>query len=119
MQIAEKYLNAFGSKDIDNLSDLYSDDVTLRDWETTITGKDNLLKANKDFFDNSEMVFYKNISDLSEKILRISRDEKLRKSIAKKGKSKYMKYFNSTLVADFIVNKTLGRDIKKRFLWEK
>jgi len=51
MQIAEKYLNAFGSKDIDKLSDLYSDDVTLRDWETTITGKDNLLKANKDFFD--------------------------------------------------------------------
>ena len=73
----------------------------------------------KDFFDDSEMVFYKNINDLSEKILKISRDEKLRKSIARKGKSKYMKYFNSTLVADFIVNKTLGRDGKKRFLWEK
>ena len=39
---------------------------------------------------------------LSEKILKISRDEKLRKSIGKKGKKKYMKYFNSTLVADFI-----------------
>ena len=48
----------------------------------------------KDFFDESEMVFYKNISDLSEKILRISRDEKLRKSIGKKGKAKYLKYFN-------------------------
>ena len=73
----------------------------------------------KDFFDDSEMVFYKNINDLSEKILKISRDEKLRKSIAKRGKSKYIKYFNSTLVADFIINKTLGRHSKKKFLWEK
>ena len=65
------------------------------------------------------MVFYKNINDLSEKILKISRDEKLRKSIARRGKSKYIKYFNSTLVADFIINKTLGRYSKKKFLWEK
>ncbi len=71
----------------------------------------------KDFFDNSEMVFYKNVNDLSEKILKISRDEKLRKSIARKGKKKYMKYFNSTLVADFIINKTLGRENKKKYLW--
>ena len=73
----------------------------------------------RDFFDNSEMVFYKNISDLSEKILKVSRDEKLRKSIAKKGKMKYMKHFNSTLVAEFIINKTLGRKNKKKFLWER
>ena len=71
----------------------------------------------KDFFNNSEMVFYKNVSDLSEKILKISRDEKLRKSIGRKGKKKYMKYFNSTLVADFIINKTLGRENKKKYLW--
>ena len=30
-----------------------------------------------------------------------------------------IKYFNSTLVADFIINKTLGRHSKKKFLWEK
>ena len=72
----------------------------------------------KDFFDNTEMVFYKNISDLSEKILKISRDEKLRKSIGKKVK-KYMKYFNSTKVADYIINKTLGRNNKSKYLWEE
>ena len=59
-----------------------------------------------DFFDDTEMVFYKNITDLSEKIEKISEDEKLRKTIGQKGKTKYMKYFNSTLVADFIINKT-------------
>ena len=63
------------------------------------------------------MVFYKNLSDLSEKILKISRDEKLRKKIAKKGKEKYMKYFNSTIVADFIINKTLEINDKKKYFW--
>ena len=38
------------------------------------------------FFNNNEMVFYKNVDDLSEKIQRISRDEILRKKIGKNGK---------------------------------
>tara|TARA_B100000963_G_scaffold358154_1_gene382088 strand:- start:6522 stop:8654 length:2133 start_codon:yes stop_codon:yes gene_type:complete len=71
----------------------------------------------RDFFNNKEMVFYKNASDLSEKILKISNDDKLRKSIAKKGKFKYMKFFNSTIVADFIINKTLGLKTKNKYLW--
>ena len=71
----------------------------------------------RDFFNSSEMVFYKNVNDLSEKILKISRDEKLRKQIAKNGKTKYMKYFNSSLVAEFIINKTLGIESKKKFFW--
>ena len=71
----------------------------------------------RDFFDDKEMVFYKNENDLSEKIIRISRDEKLRKSIARKGKVKYMKYFNSTVVADFIIKKTIGLQSKKKYFW--
>ena len=71
----------------------------------------------RDYFENNEMVFYKNENDLSEKILKISRDEKLRRSIGKKGKIKYMKYFNSTNVAEFIVNKTLDLKDKKKFYW--
>ena len=72
-----------------------------------------------DFFDDSEMVFYKNIEDLSEKIEKISENEKLRKSIGQKGKAKYMKYFNSTLVADFIIDKTYEINSKKKYLWHK
>ena len=71
----------------------------------------------RDFFTESEMVFYKNLNDLSEKIIKISRDDKLRRKIAKNGKKKYMKYFNSTEVANFIISKTL--ELKdKRYLWE-
>ena len=65
------------------------------------------------------MVFYKNLSDLSEKIKKISRDDKLRRKIAKKGKEKYMKFFNSTKVADFIINKTLNINKKNKYLWNK
>ena len=71
----------------------------------------------RDYFDDDEMVFYKNENDLSEKIIKISKDEKLRRSIGKKGKHKYMKYFNSTIVADFIIEKTLGIESKKKYLW--
>ena len=71
----------------------------------------------RDFFNDDEMVFYKNENDLSEKILKISRDERLRKSIAKKGKSKYMKHFNSTKVSDFIIEKSLGIVSRKKYFW--
>tara|TARA_B100001057_G_scaffold489851_1_gene576959 strand:+ start:70 stop:2199 length:2130 start_codon:yes stop_codon:yes gene_type:complete len=72
----------------------------------------------RDFFSNNEMVFYKDLNDLSEKIQKISRDDKLRRKIAKNGKDKYMKHFNSTNVANYIINKTL--ELKNRkYLWEK
>ena len=71
------------------------------------------------FFNSNEMVFYKNVSDLSEKIIKISKDEKLRKKIAMNGKKKYMKYFNSDLVAQYIINKTLDVKIKTKNFWEK
>ena len=72
----------------------------------------------RNFFNENEMVFYKNISDLSEKILKISSDDKLRKKIAKSGKIKYMKYFNSDLVSKYIIDKTLGIKSNRKYLWE-
>ena len=73
----------------------------------------------RDFFNDSEMVFYNNVDDLAEKIIKISQDEKLRRKIGKKGREKYLKDFNSTLVADFIVKKTFDIKNKQRFAWEK
>ena len=73
----------------------------------------------KDFFTDKEMVFYKDINDLSEKIQKISRDENLRKSIAKNGKKKYMKYFNSNIVAQYIIEKTLNLNSKNKYFWQK
>ena len=36
------------------------------------------------FFDDTEMVFYNSVNDLSEKIIKISSDESLRKKLAEK-----------------------------------
>ena len=72
----------------------------------------------RDFFSNKEMIFYKNMDDLSEKILKYKNDPDSKK-IAENGKKKYTKYFNSNLVADFIISKTLGNNSKKTFLWHK
>ena len=74
----------------------------------------------RNFFSDNELVFYKDVNDLSEKINKYSIDEKTRKKIAKKGKVKYLKYFNSTIVADYIIKRTFNSQIKKKhFIWEK
>ena len=73
----------------------------------------------QNFFNNDEMVFYKSVNDLSEKIIQISSDEKLRKKIARKGKLKYMKYFNSDVISKFIINKTLDLKDNSKYLWVK
>ena len=70
-----------------------------------------------DFFTNKEMVFYKNTDDLISKIIKINNDDKLRKSIAEAGKIKYFKYFNSLIVAEFIINKTLNINKTKKVFW--
>ena len=70
----------------------------------------------KNFFESDEIIEYKNINDLSEKIIKYNSDHKLRNKIARKGRAKYFKYFNSTLVAEFIINKTYEN--KKKYYWE-
>ena len=73
----------------------------------------------QNFFNENEMVFYKSINDLSEKIIKISSDDNLRKKIARNGKKKYMRYFNSDLVSEYIINKSLEIKTNKKYLWEK
>ena len=72
----------------------------------------------QNFFNKDEMVFYRNVSDLAEKILKISKDEKLRKKIGRKGKIKYTKYFNSNNVARYIINNTYDLNVKS-FYWHQ
>lgn len=70
-----------------------------------------------DFFTGKEVVFYSNLNDLSKKINFFSNNEKLRKSIAKKGWKKYHSKFNSTIVADYIISKTFGIKSNNKFIW--
>lgn len=69
-----------------------------------------------DFFNNKEIVTYKNTNDLIEKILKYKKDDNLRKLIAKNGRRKYFKIFNSTVVANYILSKTFNPE--KKIFWE-
>ena len=71
-----------------------------------------------DFFTKHEIIFYNSTSDLADKINKYNKDDKLRIRIAKAGRDKYFKYFNSTLVAEYIINKTFN-SLNKKFFWEK
>ena len=82
-----------------------------------LTFIDKKTKLNK-FFSNNEVVFYNSINDLSKKIIKFSQNDKLRIKIAKNGRDKYLKYFNSKIVADFIINKTLQIKSKKSYFWD-
>ena len=68
------------------------------------------------FFNDNEIVSYNNLNDLSNKIKKYSNNDKLRKKIAKNGRNKYFKYFNSTIIAEFIISKTFN--INKKYYWE-
>ncbi len=70
-----------------------------------------------DFFTNKEIVFYNNLSDLSEKLNKFKKDKKQGKKIAKSGKEKYLKYFNSEIISEYILSKTLDYKIKKKVIW--
>ena len=71
-----------------------------------------------DFFSKNEIIFYKNLDDLSYKINKYKRDRNVAKKIAKNGRDAYLKKFNSMIVADFILSKTLDYKSKYKFSWE-
>ena len=83
-----------------------------------LTFIDEKTKFN-DFFSKNEIVFYKDIEDLSYKLNKYKKDTKEMRRIAKNGKKHYFKYFNSTIVADFIIDRTFGNGSKKKYIWEK
>ena len=71
----------------------------------------------KNFLNHNEIVTYKNLKDLAKKITKINKNDKLRRKIAKKGREKYHKYFNSKNIAKYIILKTF-KVKKNKFFWE-
>jgi spore maturation protein CgeB len=72
-----------------------------------------------DFFNKNEIVTYKNLNDLINKIKYFIKNNKKRRFIANNGKKKYLKEFNSEKVSKFIILKTFNIKSKDKFIWEK
>ena len=71
-----------------------------------------------DFFNKNEIVTYKNLNDLINKIKYYVKNDKKRKFIANNGKKKYLKEFSSEKVSKYILLKTLNIKSKDRFIWD-
>jgi hypothetical protein len=63
-------------------------------------------------------VYYKDLNDLINKINYYKKNPKKMKKIANKGKLFYNSKFNSTVVSNFIIDKTLKINRKNRYLWD-
>ena len=72
-----------------------------------------------DFFSNNEMIFYKNKDDLINKMMKYKKDSKIGRKIAEKGSKKYHKFFNSSVVAKYIIDKTFDFKPRIKNIWEK
>ena len=78
---------------------------------------DEKTKINE-FLNKHEIVTYKNLKDLANKIIKYTKNDHIRKKIAKNGRNKYHKYFNSKEISRFIISKTF-KIKSKNFYWEK
>ena len=65
-----------------------------------------------DFFNKNEIIFYKNINDLADKIKFYSKNNKIRQKIARSGQKKYFKLFNETKISKFFIDISLGNNTK-------
>ena len=120
---ADNYINAISQSKMGlNLSQGKAAKYYSSDRFSQIIGNGLLLLIDEktqfnNFLNDDEIITYKSLNDLSEKIDKYSNDDKLRKIIAQKGRDKYFKYFNSTIVADFIIKKAFSLKHTK-FFWE-
>ena len=56
IECCEHYFKLFSEKNIKELSKLFSDDIELRDWENSSSGKSNVILVNKKIFDSVESI---------------------------------------------------------------
>ena len=82
--LVKKYFNAFSNKRIDQLEQLYDNNIHLRDWEINISGKKDVLENNRIFFNsinkivvNIVSLYEKNNSVVAEIELILDNDQKL------------------------------------------
>ena len=72
-----------------------------------------------DFIPENCFINYNSINDLSYKLNKYQKDKVERKKISQSGQKFYLKFLNSTIVADFILSKTFDYKSKNTFVWDK
>ena len=55
-ELVTKYFEDFSNKDLEKLSDFFSEEITLQDWDILAVGKQNVLEANKNIFNSVDTI---------------------------------------------------------------
>ena len=63
IDISNKYFHYFKNKDIENLSNLFHENIKLRDWEIEVSGYKNVV--------NQNIQIFKNLGNFDLKILKL------------------------------------------------
>ncbi len=56
LDLTKQYFKYFSNKDIDSLSELFSEDITLKDWSVSASGKEQVLNVIKSIYNTSEQI---------------------------------------------------------------
>ena len=80
----------------------------------TFIDKNTLLN---EIITKEEAVFYNDVDDLIKKINFYKKNQKKLKRIASNGKKGYFKKFNSNIICQFIIDKTLNYKSKIKYAW--
>ena len=65
--LAREYFNNFNNKDLKKLSNMFSEDIILRDWNIEGKGKQEVLQINKNIFSD--------VPDISVNILKLYQND--------------------------------------------
>ena len=87
------------------------------DSEKKIKNLDKFLHSLNHFLNDNEVIFYETVDDLSDKLNYFKNHDDLRRNYAEKGKEKYFRYFNSTIISDYIIAKSFDIKIKEKLIW--
>jgi len=63
------------------------------------------------FFNKNEIIFYKNIDELADKIKFYAKNDNIRRKIAKNGKEKYFKLFNEKKISKYLIDVSVGKNV--------
>jgi len=55
-ELAKKYFETFSREDLDGLAEMFDDNVVLKDWDISATGKMGVLAANRNIFESVESI---------------------------------------------------------------
>ena len=72
----------------------------------------------QDFFDEGEMGFYKDSTDLINQLEKINGHINKINKISKNGKKRYFSIFENSIIAEYVISKTFNTKNKYKYVWD-